>query len=575
MNRFKATRQFVVTLSLSLLFIALAVFLVPRSTVQALDNVSIYYVAPSCAGVPAPCFTSIQAAVDAADEPTDVVKVAAGVYSGIQQQQGITQVVYISKTLVLKGGYTLANWIDANPVDNPTVVDAQNLGRVIVITNTHSVTIEGFTIANGNATGLGDFYFDEGGGLYIAYSTNVLINGCIIQNSVASTETGAKWAFGGGMSVIDSTGEIRNNLFVDNTTGPGVWGGRGGGMHSAGAITITGDVFSNNTATDGGGGMYIEQAYAVAENAIEHNSAGNAGGGVWISSAYVPTLMRDNLIADNTAINGGGIYNGGKATTFIHNTFYHNSALQEGGGIYAVNSNNDFIKNRFESNTAVYGGGIFHIIGRPTLIGNVIVSNTATEGGGATIKWVNGGYDDYTTPFFMANNVVANNYANNGSSSSGSALWIHGGQQNPTLGVLLHNTIANNRRPGAAVFASDYTTLSLTNTIVAGNAIGFSIITGTPVSLVGTLWHGNGADVVGAAAVISYQQVFGDPVFVNPATGDYHIGPSSAAIDRGIRTNIFSDIDGEPRVNTPDLGADEYWAPGALKQINLPVVFKP
>jgi hypothetical protein len=37
----------------------------------------------------------------------------------------------------------------------------------------------------------------------------------------------------------------------------------------------------------------------------------------------------------------------------------------------------------------------------------------------------------------------------------------------------------------------------------------------------------------------------------------------------------MSDIDYEPRpYQVPDLGADEYWPPGALKQAYLPIVLR-
>jgi hypothetical protein len=46
---------------------------------------------------------------------------------------------------------------------------------------------------------------------------------------------------------------------------------------------------------------------------------------------------------------------------------------------------------------------------------------------------------------------------------------------------------------------------------------------------------------------------------VDPAGGDYHIGPDSAAIDRGIDAGITCDIDGDHRPvgSRYDLGADE------------------
>ena len=57
-----------------------------------------------------PCdYTSIQAAVDAAI-PGDVIKVAAGVYTGVNSYGGLTQTVYISKSLTIRGGYTTTDW---------------------------------------------------------------------------------------------------------------------------------------------------------------------------------------------------------------------------------------------------------------------------------------------------------------------------------------------------------------------------------------------------------------------------------------------------------------------------------
>ncbi len=49
-----------------------------------------HHVAPNCAGVPAPCYTTVQAAVDAT-ELGDVIKVAAGTYTGVTFHAGVTQ----------------------------------------------------------------------------------------------------------------------------------------------------------------------------------------------------------------------------------------------------------------------------------------------------------------------------------------------------------------------------------------------------------------------------------------------------------------------------------------------------
>ena len=67
----------------------------------------------------------------------------------------------------------------------------------------------------------------------------------------------------------------------------------------------------------------------------------------------------------------------------------------------------------------------------------------------------------------------------------------------------------------------------------------------------------------------SANEVGGNPAFVSPATGDYHIGHDSAAIDRGMDTWLTIDIDGDgpPIGPLPDLGADEAW-----RRVFLPLV---
>jgi hypothetical protein len=97
---------------------------------------------------------------------------------------------------------------------------------------------------------------------------------------------------------------------------------------------------------------------------------------------------------------------------------------------------------------------------------------------------------------------------------------------------------------------------------------------------VGTLWGSgawaNVANSGGAGVIITGTvNVFGNPGFVNPAAENYHIGPGSAAIDAGVNAGVLTDIDNQPRPYlAPDLGADEYWPPGVLKYVYLPLVAK-
>jgi len=45
----------------------------------------------------------------------------------------VTQVVYVSKTVTIRGGYMTTNWNVPDPAANLTVLDAQGHGRVLYI----------------------------------------------------------------------------------------------------------------------------------------------------------------------------------------------------------------------------------------------------------------------------------------------------------------------------------------------------------------------------------------------------------------------------------------------------------
>ncbi len=104
-------------------------------------------------------YSSVQAAVDAANDG-DVIKMAAGVYTDVSVRPRdditttgvVTQVVYVSKTVTIQGGYTMANWITPDSDANLTTLDAQGRGRVIYVTGDISATFEGLRLTGGDAT---------------------------------------------------------------------------------------------------------------------------------------------------------------------------------------------------------------------------------------------------------------------------------------------------------------------------------------------------------------------------------------------------------------------------------------
>ena len=65
-------------------------------------------------------------------------------------------------------------------------------------------------------------------------------------------------------------------------------------------------------------------------------------------------------------------------------------------------------------------------------------------------------------------------------------------------------------------------------------------------------WDATGSLITGTI------NIWETPSFANPASRDYHLSPGSAAVNQGISTWVTTDMDSDPRLGAPDIGADEY-----------------
>jgi hypothetical protein len=137
--------------------------------------------------------------------------------------------------------------------------------------------------------------------------------------------------------------------------------------------------------------------------------------------------------------------------------------------------------------------------------------------------------------------------------------------------TLFHTTIARNAGGDASgLYLTHSGALALTNTILASQATGIVVNTGSTASVDGVLWYANTSDSGGDGTFSASNATTGDPAF---AADGYHILSRSAAIDAGIDAKVEEDIDGQPRpYRTADLGADEYWPSGTTSRIFLPLM---
>ncbi len=94
------------------------------------------------------------------------------------------------------------------------------------------------------------------------------------------------------------------------------------------------------------------------------------------------------------------------------------------------------------------------------------------------------------------------------------------------------------------------------------------VASGVTPTIQATLWGSgewaNDTDWTGPGTIITGTvNLWADPGFVDPANGDYHLLPTSAAIDAGVDAGVTVDMDGDPRPYGAgyDIGADEYFVP--------------
>jgi len=354
-------------------------------------------------------YETVQAAVDLANEG-DTVKVA-GHCTGISAREGVTQVVYVSKTVTIQGGYTSTNWTTPDPDAHPTTLDAQGRGRVLYISGDVNPTIEGLRITGGDSDGLGGGWSesDAGGGIYIVTATATL-SGCQVFTNTS------QWT-GGGVYVYQSDAVLRDNLVRGNTAYIG-----GGVCLYESAASLTGNTIQTNTAKYSMGG-------------------GAAGGGVYLYAS--DATLRNNTIRDNAAeLHGGGVYLRQSGGTLERNTIFDNRASMYGGGLTVSSSDVTLNGNVIRNNAAEYGGGASLAGGTDstgTLVNNVVTDNHAGAVGSGL--YLQGSFD-------LLHTTIARG-------SGGSAFYVAGDSN-----VALSNTILVSHSVGISVTGGSTVTVN-------------------------------------------------------------------------------------------------------------------
>lgn len=422
-------------------------------------------------------------------------------------------------------------------------------------------------------------------GSKVAIGRDVVISGLSFTGAVAVPALGSR-VCNGAVRIINASPTFANNVIFDNkgTDGTIDGPGRGGGLclQNSNALVVGNTIVGNDAVPDfanrpgQGGGVYIwGGAPLLRDNQIVGNAASYSrngeGGGVAIYNSNA--VLEGNLITGNVASRclrqskpsggapcndvtgqGGGVYVSGGSPTLRFNTIRSNNAGNARGA----------------------GGGAVSLLDttNAVLLGNEIVDNfdaSMLRSGDSPDLRSNGLRIANSGDFLVDSNIIARNrFGDPGDDRQDEAgVTILG----TSRGLLRHNTIADNGRPGGTgrtfgVQIAEAAQVTLANNIFAGYDVAV-FCANSPCNasarLSQTLFDREAAPRFQPAGpwFTSEAERFDDPRFVAPGDPipNYRVRGDSPARDGAVATDpaVLADVDRNARaIGPPDLGAHEF-----------------
>ena len=242
----------------------------------------------------------------------------------------------------------------------------------------------------------------------------------------------------------------------------------GGGIRSAGALTITGTQVTHNTAVTAGGGIsQVDGSFSIVGSEISGNSASNGpGGGIDVVGVPGSLTIDDSTISGNDAGLAGGVerLGGGISSrpasevalvvtdsSIAQNTTYRQGggiALQEGGAL-------DLSRSRVVSNSVVNdatgfplppvtGGGLADLAPSATsvIVDSQFTGNTTSAGPDVSIN--NGGGARLAGPSTVTRTTFNDNSVSGGEAGtgpSGGGVYVQSGTSD-LVNVTLSSNLA-------------------------------------------------------------------------------------------------------------------------------------
>ena len=231
----------------------------------------------------------------------------------------------------------------------------------------------------------------------------------------------------GGAFYNEGTLIIEGGAITDNHVSHENNENRGGAIYNKGTLIIKNCTISGNDGDDGGAIFNTADGSAELTNVtISNNTSVNHGGGAIVN--YGALTLQGSTVTDNTSkSNGGAIWTnaGGSAVTITNTTITNNATSNDdtrGGAIYIESGSVAVTGGKIADNTAKDGGAVFNNASGTLNLTDVFVhSNKSTQRGGGSIT-------NYGTATLTDCDVWDNEAKTNGG-----AIWTGGAQADVTL----------------------------------------------------------------------------------------------------------------------------------------------